>query len=114
MEFGKPVNIKMLKQVDITAIGGTGINITLAWAYNYSASFKKKVKSLANAFIAQFGISEYNVFSSEFSSGAVLETQKFNTSGSGTNVTIGVEAEIQGDEFSIQALNFQALIGRML
>ena len=114
MEFGQPVNLKMLKQVDVTVLGGTGVDMSLAWAYDYASSYKKQVRTLSASFPINYGVGEYAEATSEYTSGAILDTEKFNTNGSGVNVTIGIEANIDGEAFSIQALNFQALIGRII
>jgi hypothetical protein len=50
----------------------------------------------------------------EFSDGELTSRNSVSASGSGTTLTIGIEADIDGEELSIQDINVLALIGKTL
>ena len=77
-------------------------------------SYNRQAFEVSTAFIAEYGISEYNVATSEYSSGFVVGIQKLKTTGSGKVVTIGIDATISGKAVSIQELNTEAIIGRLI
>jgi hypothetical protein len=51
---------------------------------------------------------------SEFSDGELTSRNSVSASGSGTTLTIGIEADIDGEGLSIQDINVLALIGKTL
>ncbi len=114
MTFDAPVNLKFLKKVNIIAIGGAGLALTLNWSYGLDKPFQKIIKGLAEGGVAEYGIAEYGESTTEFSSGIIADTIKYNTRGSGVEVIVGIECDIVGEQLSIQQLNFQALLGRMV
>lgn len=50
----------------------------------------------------------------EFSDGELVSRDAINANGSGSTITIGLEADINGEELSIQDINVLALIGKTL
>jgi len=50
----------------------------------------------------------------EFSDGELVSRNSINANGSGSTITIGLEADINGHELSIQDINVLALIGKTL
>lgn len=52
--------------------------------------------------------------STDYSGGTVISRASFNATGSGTLVTIGVQADIAGSALSVQEVNVLALIGKMI
>ena len=50
----------------------------------------------------------------EYTSGTLTSRLKINTTGSGSTVVIGVEADINGSPLSLQEINTQALIGKIV
>ena len=58
-------------------------------------------------------ISEFNI--GQFSTGELVTTKLgVNANGSGGSVSINMEADINGDELSLQEINVLALVGRIL
>lgn len=69
LNFGNSTNLKFLKKFNITVIGNVAAQTTLAWGYDYTDSFNKKVFSTeepntltAEYNIAQFGDNTTTVF----------------------------------------------------
>jgi hypothetical protein len=113
MDFGNASNLKFLKKFNITIIGGQATTATLNWGYDYSTDYTKQVLVFTSAAAsAEYGIAEYNI--AQYVAGGTINTPKVNTSGSGEIVTIGIEAEINGSDFSIQKIDIHALLGRLI
>jgi hypothetical protein len=116
MDFQSPANLKFLKKFNVTIIGSTTTPVTLNWGYDYTTSFRKQalvVSADQETIPAEFTVSEYNT-DAEYSSGISITTPKLNTTGSGSVVTIGIEADITSEPFSIQKIDIHALLGRLI
>jgi hypothetical protein len=114
LSFGDPATLKMLKEINFTVVGGSGTTVVGNWAYDYTEGFSKQAFTVATSLIAEYGISEYNVSESEYSATIVIDVAKVKATGSGKVCTIGVEATIDGRALSIQELNTEAIIGRLI
>jgi len=112
LDFGAPSNLKLLKNLKITVIGGSATDVTLNWGYDYSYAYKKKRFTLTTQIIAEYNIAEYN--EGEFNAGVLVNRPNVNASGGGAVVQLGVEAEINGAPVSIQRMTAQAIIGRTI
>ena len=114
-DFGNASNLKFLKKFNLTIVGAHGTDITLNWGYDYTDAYNKQAFtfSASNA-IAQYGVAEYAI--AEYSGGidALVNTPSVNTGGSGSIVTIGIEAQIDNVAFSIQKIDIHALLGRLI
>jgi len=113
LDWGNTTNLKFLKKFNVTVIGGAGASAVLNWAYDYSNNFSKasfSFKDVVNEGV--YGVGEFNI--SEYSGGVTVQTPKVNTTGSGTEVTVGVETTINGKPFSIQKIDIHALLGRFI
>ena len=113
MDFGNTSNLKFLKKFNLTIIGGQNTPTTLNWGYDYTQSYTKQAFIFGSSNIGEYGISEYNT-TAEYTSSILINTPKVNTSGNGEVVTIGLEAEINGAQFSIQRIDIHALLGRLI
>ena len=89
--------------------------MTLNWGYDYTESYTKQAFAFGGtaANIAEYGTSEYNT-TAEYTGGTAIQTPKVNSSGSGEVVAIGLEAQINNAEFSIQKIDIHALLGRLI
>jgi hypothetical protein len=115
MSFGDPSRLKILKEITFTIVGGQKSQVILNWGYDYTEGYNKTATIVfSNAQVAEYGISEYNVSTSEYSKSIIIDKIKAKPTGSGTVATIGLEAIIKGASLSIQDLNTEALIGRMI
>jgi hypothetical protein len=112
LSFGDSVRQKFPKKVNVTTIGSTQpTNATVRWGFGGKLEYSKAITSDANAPAfwgeSQWGEALYG------SAEGVLGRHRVNTKGSGAYVSVGVDATIEGGEFSIQELNLQLLIGRV-
>jgi hypothetical protein len=112
LDFGAPSNLKFLKNLKITVIGGSATDVTLNWGYDYSYAYKKKRFTLTTQVIAEYNIAEYNI--GEFNAGVLVNRPNVNASGGGAVVQLGVEAEVDGAPVSIQRMTAQAIVGRTI
>jgi len=99
----------------LTIVGAHGTDITLNWGYDYTDVYNKQAFTFSSSnSVAQYGVSEYAI--AEYSGGvdALVNTPSVNTGGSGSIVTIGIEAQIDNVAFSIQKIDIHALLGRLI
>ena len=115
LSFGDSSRLKILKEIIITFIGGQGAQAVVNWGYDYSQAYTKQIIEInTGSKTAYYNVNEYNVSTSEYSASVIVDRPKTKTTGSGTVVTIGVDATINQNALSLQELNIQALIGRMI
>ena len=50
----------------------------------------------------------------QYSDGVLTSKQAINTNGSGGTLSIGMEADINGEELSLQEINVLALVGKTI
>ena len=112
IDFGAPSNLKLLKNLKITVIGGSATDVTLNWGYDYSYAYKKKRFPLSTQIISEYNIAEYN--EGEFNAGVLVNRPTVNAGGGGQVVQLGIEAEIDGAPVSIQRMTAQAIVGRTI
>jgi len=112
IDFGAPSNLKLLKNLKITIIGGSSTQATLNWGYDYAYGYKKKTFILSTQIIAEYNIAEYNI--GEFNAGVLVNRPTVNASGGGQVVQLGIEANVDGSPVSIQRLTAQAIVGRTI
>lgn len=112
LDFGAPSNLKMLKNLKITFIGGSDTPVTLNYGYDYSFAYKKRAFTLPEQNIAEYGIAEFGV--GEYNQGILVNRPSVNASSGGSVVQLGVEVLINGSPISIQRITAQAVLGRVI
>lgn len=113
LTFETPANLKMLKKIKPIIIGSSGKVATISWRYGYGSDYASQVIEIAGSGgLAYYGSGEYNI--AEYSGTISVSTTGINATGSGTEVSLGVAADIDGSPFSLQQINVLALIGRLL
>jgi hypothetical protein len=111
MDFDSPANLKFLKKIVTTVVGQAGTTVSVKWGYDYTSTFKSQTLTLANVDLAEFGLAEFGL--AEFTTGFLLNKTRNNADGSGINVSVGLDAVINGALLSIQQLDIHALLGRI-
>lgn len=117
MDFGSPVTTIFPKQVDVTLIGGLNGSLALEWGYDYeepddSRRISKDITRTGEA--AFWGVSEWDTDGEYITNPSPVNQLKYNIWGSGRNIKVGFDTNIEGSTVSIQELNVQALQGRIL
>jgi hypothetical protein len=110
LTFGDASKLKILKKMRPTVIGGSGLSVGFKWGYEFFGAYSTFNVTLSSASIAEYGVGEFGI--SEFSSGVVSRTLNINTTGNGTSVVVGMEANIT-TELSLQEYNIWTMIGKM-
>lgn len=111
LTFGDVSKLKLLKKMKPTVIGGSGLTVIFKWGYEFSGDFKTFNTTLVSNEVSEYGVAEFGI--GEFARGTVATTPNINTSGSGSSIVVGVEAEIN-TELSIQEVVIWTLIGKTL
>ena len=139
LNLGSPANILFPKQVDVTVVGGLSGTLTLSWGFNFIANLTNAIQKDINVnttfsnwtpFVAGVGVPakpdatkaaewvqatpQANARIGEYTTSYEVSSLKYNVWGSGRNLSIGFNANIQGSLLSIQEINIQALQGRLL
>lgn len=109
-DLSKPNNIKVLKKISFTCIGGNNANVTLKYAFDYSNNFNARQLTLGNLVVSEYGIAEYGL--AEYTTGIVFDNQRIQAGGSGNIIQIGVETVVNNFEISIQKLDVFCKEGR--
>lgn len=121
LTFGDSSRLKFIKKITPTIVGASGETASVKLAYDFGSNYETNSFSVpANEQTAFYGISFYDPDNtvgsvSYYTQASVIITKKgLNTKGSGSSVTVGLEADINGNELSLQEINVQALIGKIV
>lgn len=110
-DFGTPTNVKLLKKIGLTFIGGNGADAIVKYGFDYTNQYYSRPIVLGDITVAEYGIAQYNI--NTYSAGIVFDNEKIQASGSGNVLQIGVETVITGFEISIQKLDCFVKLGRI-
>ena len=110
-DLGAPTNLKFLKKLYLTAIGGSGQNLAVKWAFDYSELYRSGTLLLPVQASSYYNVDKYN--EGKYSDGIDLVNTKINTSGSGKVIQIGFEADINGNPLSIQKIDIFVATGKL-
>jgi hypothetical protein len=109
-DLGTPSQIKILKKVGFTIVGGSGAGIVLKYAFDYVNNYSARTLELATEEVAEFGTAEYGI--AEYTAGIVFDNQKVQVGGSGNVIQVGLEADINNFDISVQKLDVFCKLGR--
>jgi len=112
LTFGDSSRIKILKKLKPTLVGANNATVFLKWAYDFEGTYATAEFTVGDQITGFFGESEYTTV--EFTGGALTNQRSLNATGYGTSVVVGLEADIDGSQLSLQEINVMALIGKLL
>jgi hypothetical protein len=112
LTFGDSSRIKILKKLKPTLVGANNATVFLKWAYDFKGSYATAEFTVGNQITGFYGESEYTTV--EFTGGALTNQKSLNATGYGTSIVVGLEADIDGSQLSLQEINVMALIGKLL
>jgi len=110
LTFGDSSKLKILKKLRPVLINGAGYKVGIKWSYDFGEAVRTAFINIDAQYPAYFNEDEFNV--AEFTKGTALSKINVNTTGDGSVVTVGLEAQINGQPLSIQEFNVLALIGK--
>jgi hypothetical protein len=111
-DFDDPAVLKILKKINVVAIGGSGQPIAFKWAFDYNSNYNSQVVLLDTLTVFEYGTAEYNI--ATYSNGIALDNAQVNAGGSGKVVQLGFEANINNAPLSIQKIDFGLKAGKTL
>lgn len=101
---------KLLKKTDWILIGGSNQNLAIKWAFDYSDAYRSNTITISQATVAEYNVAQYNI--DEYASGIVISKVSSQLGGAGTAMQLGLETEINQNQFSIQKINVFAKPGK--
>jgi hypothetical protein len=120
LDLGSNITNKMLKQIKVSVFGGSGQIFTVKVGTNYQDNYTPYSFTINTGDTYEFGVAEYGfdgesgtVGLSEYAGGVLIDTLKSSIIGSGNVIQIGFEAEVNGSELSVQALDCFVKTGRI-
>ena len=109
-DLGSPTQVKILKKISFTLIGGNNAVITLKYGFDYSNNYNSQNIQLGNLNIAEYGTAQYNI--SEYSTGIIFDNQKVQVGGAGNIIQLGLETVVNNFDLSIQKVDVFCKAGR--
>jgi hypothetical protein len=113
IDFGRPTNVKILKKIGFTLIGGTNAPISVKYAFDYSTNYQNRNIKMPTLDYAEWGVAEWGA-NDEYSAGIVFDNQRVQVGGAGNVVQFGLETVIDNFELSIQKMDIFIKMGRTL
>jgi hypothetical protein len=111
-DFGSATTNKILKRINVTAIGGSAQPIAVKWGYDYTRNYFSRGITLQRVSVFEYGTAEYGI--ATYTNGIALDTANIPASGSGTVLQLGFESDIDGTPLSIQKIDFFLKQGKTL
>ena len=111
-DFGSATTNKILKRINVTAIGGSAQPIAIKWGYDYTRNYFSRGIILQRVSVWEYGTAEYNI--ATYTNGIALDIANIPASGSGTVMQLGFESDIDGTPLSIQKIDFFLKQGKTL
>jgi hypothetical protein len=111
-DFGSATTNKILKRINVTAIGGSAQPIAIKWGYDYTRNYFSRGITLQRVSVFEYGTAEYNI--ATYTNGIALDIANIPASGSGTVLQLGFESDIDGTPLSIQKIDFFLKQGKTL
>ena len=111
LDMDAPTTNKILKQISATVIGGSNQSFVIKTNFDYQEAPRSYPFTILTGDVAEYGVDEYNT--GEFSIGIVLDSIKSSVGGSGNTIQIGFEADVNGNELSVQKIDMFVKTGRM-
>ena len=110
IDIGLPTTLKMLKQLAVVVIGGSGQDFVIKTNFDYLNATTSYRYTIEQSNIAEYNVGEFGI--AEFSIGIAIDSIKASVGGSGNTVQIGFEADVFGSALSVQKIDMFVKTGR--
>lgn len=110
-DFGNGTQNKILKRIAITVIGGSAQDFIIKTGTDYSDAYQSYPATMQTGTVYEYGTAEYNI--AEYVVGTKSEVVRLPAGGSGNVVQVGFEADVDGDELSVQKMDIFIKQGRV-
>ena len=111
IDMGDVTIKKILKRINVVAIGGNGQSFVIKSGYDYFGSSFSYPFVINAGEIFEYGIAEYGI--AEYVAGVLVDKISAPAQGSGEVIQIGFEADIAGKELSVQRIDIFVKTGRI-
>ena len=112
MDMQDSTQVKMLKKVTATVIGGNGQAFIIKCGFDYIDSYDSYPFIVDAGVSAQYNIDEYNI--AEYSKGSLIDKVDASVGGAGNVIQLGFETEVNNTSFSVQKLDIFMKTGRKI
>ena len=112
MDMQDSTQVKILKKVTATVIGGNGQSFIIKCGFDYIDSYDSYPFIVDAGVSAQYNIDEYNI--AEYSKGSLIDKVDASVGGSGNVIQLGFETEVNNTSFSVQKLDIFMKTGRKI
>ena len=102
-DLDTPTNLKFLKKLYLTAIGGSSQPLTIKWGFDYSELYRSGSITLPGQTSSYYNVDKYN--EAKYSDGIDLVNTQTNLSGNGKVIQLGFETDINGNPLSVQKID---------
>ena len=111
IDMGDVTVKKILKRINVIAIGGNGQSFVIKSGYDYFGSTFSYPFIIDAGDISEYGIAEYGI--AEYVAGVLVAKISSPAQGSGEVIQIGFEANVAGKELSVQRIDIFVKTGRI-
>ena len=111
IDMGDVTVKKILKRINVVAIGGNGQPFVIKSGYDYFGSSFSYPFVINAGEIFEYGVAEYNI--AEYVAGVLIDKISAPAQGSGEVIQIGFEADVDGKELSVQRIDIFVKTGRI-
>ena len=112
MDMQDSTQVKILKKVTATVIGGNGQAFIIKCGFDYIDSYDSYPFIVDAGVAAQYNIDEYNI--AEYSKGSLIDKVDASVGGAGNVIQLGFETEVNNTSFSVQKLDIFMKTGRKI
>ena len=112
MDMQDSTQVKILKKVTATVIGGNGQAFIIKCGFDYIDSYDSYPFIVDSGVAAQYNIDEYNI--AEYSKGSLIDKVDASVGGAGNVIQLGFETEVNNTSFSVQKLDIFMKTGRKI
>ena len=112
MDMQDSTQVKILKKVTATVIGGNGQAFIIKCGFDYIDSYDSYPFIIDSGSASQYNIDEYNI--AEYSKGSLIDKVDASVGGAGNVIQLGFETEVNNTSFSVQKLDIFMKTGRKI
>jgi hypothetical protein len=112
MDMQDSTQVKILKKVTATVIGGNNQAFIIKCGFDYEDSYDSYPFVIGSGITAQYNIDEYNI--AEYSKGSLIDKVDASVGGAGNVIQLGFETEVNNTSFSVQKLDIFMKTGRKI
>jgi len=112
IDFGNPIQKSILKKIIATLIGTDSQTLVFKYGFDFLESYQSQSATITSSGASsEYGIAEYNI--AEYGGSALSNEMSVNAGGHGRVIQLGLEAQINSKQLSIQKIDIFTKNGRL-